>query len=120
MSSISPDQARQWLLETFPGAWEDFPFGPGSRVFKNAKGKMFAVLSDESATGFRVTAKLTHDEAAEVLLFPFVRVAPYLGRHGWITVEVHQEAEWDLARDWVARSWELVTHGKKATPPSPQ
>lgn len=99
------------MLGQFPGAWEDFPFGPGERVFKNAKGKMFALMN-ENQGGFRVTMKLTPDEAEEARVLPFVDRAAYVGRYGWVTVSVAGDGEWELAQDWVSRSWELVTSAR--------
>ena len=46
-------------------------------------------------------------------LLPFVDRAPYLGRYGWVTVRVADEAQWDLAQDWVATSWGLIGGGAK-------
>ncbi len=110
--AVSPEAARQWLLETFPAAWEDFPFGPGTRTFKNARGKLFALMTDEAPGAFRITMKLGRDAADEALVLPFVSIAPYVGRHGWVTVQVEQPPEWELAQEWVARSWELVSNAR--------
>src|SRR5690606_28358600 len=62
--------ARAWVLETFLGSREDFPFGPAQRVFKNARGKMFVLMSDESGSGFRITMKLGREEAEEARMLP--------------------------------------------------
>ena len=116
MDSVRPEDARAWILGTFPGAWEDFPFGPGTRVFKNGKGKLFVLITDEADHAFRVTVKLGREGAAEALMLPFVSVAPYLGRHGWVTVQVEQAPEWEIASDWIGTSWGLVGPGKPAKP----
>ncbi len=107
------DEAREWILATFPAAREEFPFGPGTRVFKNAKGKMFALMTDEEPGRFRVSVKLTEAEADEARVLPFVHRAPYLGRYHWVAVHIEQAAEWDIAQDWVSRSWELIAGGAK-------
>lgn len=101
--------ARQWCLATFAGTREEWPFGPGTRVFKTPAGKMYALLSDESPAGFRVSLKLTPEEAEEALLLPFVRPAPYMARNHWVTVEVRGDPEWEATQTWIRRSWELVS-----------
>ncbi len=98
---------RAFALE-FDGAREDFPWEWGHPVFKTAKGKIFVMATPEG-DGFRMSLKLTLDEASEALTFPFVSVAPYVGRYGWVSVAVHSDAEWDIAIPWIRRSYDLVT-----------
>jgi predicted DNA-binding protein (MmcQ/YjbR family) len=98
---------RAFCLD-FPGAFEDHPFGPDP-VFKAANRKIFAFCGSGKHSGLSFSVKLTPEEAAEALILPFVSVAPYVGRHGWISVRLDSELEWDIAREWVRRSFELVT-----------
>jgi predicted DNA-binding protein (MmcQ/YjbR family) len=104
------DQVRQLCL-AYPGAYEDNPWGDGP-VFKNARGKIFVFTSGDRDP-FGMTVKLTHEEQAEALNLPFVRVAAYVGRHGWVTVTIPGEFEWEVALPWIARSYDLVSGAAK-------
>jgi predicted DNA-binding protein (MmcQ/YjbR family) len=105
---VTLDELRALAL-AFPGAAEEYPFGGDTAVFKAANRKMFVLASVDPSQPLRVTVKLTPEEASEALLFPFVSVAAYLGRHGWVTARVSAGAEWEIARPWVERSHALVT-----------
>ncbi|MBM3457161.1 MAG: MmcQ/YjbR family DNA-binding protein [Armatimonadetes bacterium] len=82
-----------------PGAWEDHPWG--ETVYKWKK-KVFAFLGPRDAPS--VTVRPTENREA-LLSLPFVRVAPYVGRYGWVTVEIADEAAWELARELVDQSY---------------
>ena len=102
---------------TFEGAYEDHPFGDDSTVFKNDKGKIFTWCHVDGEMPLDITMKLTPDEAEEALMFPFVSVARYLGRYGWVSTAVSTPEELEIAMDWVARSYELVA---KTSPRKPR
>ena len=95
------------LCLAYDGVYEDFPWSHETPVFKNAKGKIFAMSGVEGRT-LRVTVKLTPDEGAEAMMLPFVEKAAYVGRFGWVSVTVAGESEWEIAEPWVRRSYELV------------
>jgi predicted DNA-binding protein (MmcQ/YjbR family) len=98
------------------GAWEDHPWGPESTVLKTAAGKMFVVCSEDEAGTVSATVKLTPDEGGAALSLPFVGVAKYVGRYGWVTAHVSNEPELDITLGWVRRSHEIVngrgSHGR--------
>ncbi len=102
------EQLRKLAL-AFPGAYEDWPWGDEDPVFKAANKKVFAMTGHDAEGVLKVTVKLSPDEAEAALLLPFVSVAAYVGRHGWVTARVEQEVEFDIATEWVGRSHELVT-----------
>ncbi|MCA9831647.1 MAG: MmcQ/YjbR family DNA-binding protein [Dehalococcoidia bacterium] len=91
----------------FADAYADYPWGHESPVFKNAKGKIF-VFSGEDERGFHITVKLSPEEGEEAMLLPFVSRAAYVGRFGWVTVQIVSETEWEIAHSWIDRSYELV------------
>lgn len=62
---------------------------------------------DEGAT--TLTLKLTPGESEAALLLPFVSVAAYVGRYGWVTAAVTNEVEWEIVHPWISHSYELVT-----------
>jgi len=93
----------------FPGAFEDFPFGPETSVFK-VEGKMFA-LSRLKASPLRVSLKC-EPELAEQLRgsYPDAVTAGYhLNKRHWNTVLCAGGSVSDsLLRDMVEDSYDLV------------
>mgnify|MGYP001279530874 FL=1 len=105
-------QARDLAL-SLDGAWEDFPWEPGHPVYKNDRGKIFLMLSERGEGATSLTLKLAPEESEAALLLPFVSVAAYVGRYGWVTASVTNEVEWEIARPWILRSYELVTRPRR-------
>lgn len=101
-------QARDIAL-SLEGAWEDFPWEPDHPVYKNAKGKIFLMLGQRDEGATTLTLKLTPEESEAALLLPFVSVAAYVGRYGWVTAAVTNEVEWEIVHPWISHSYELVT-----------
>jgi len=106
---VSYLQHARALALSFDGAWEDYPWEPTNPVYKTAKGKIFLFAGEREDGAATLTVKLTPDEGAAALLLPFVSIAPYVGRYGWVTATVATDVEWDIASPWVERSYELVT-----------
>ena len=88
---------------SFPGAFEDYPWG--DVVYKVAA-KMFAAIGGREV--LQVTVKAAPADADVLVQLPFVARARYLGRHGWVTVTVADEAALDLTHELVATSYDLV------------
>jgi predicted DNA-binding protein (MmcQ/YjbR family) len=105
------DRIRALAL-SFPETYEDEPWG--HPVFKVADNRMFAAIS--SASPVRLTVKLTAEEREIAMLLPFVSVARYVGRYGWITAEVTDADSLDAALEWVRESYWLKApaHLRKA------
>ena len=72
------------LALSFPETYEDSPWG--HPVFKVGANKMFATMGNGEP--LQVTLKLTSEERQVALELPFVRVAAYVGRYGWVTATV--------------------------------
>ena len=86
--------------------WGDHP------TFR-VRGKNF-VFSDQAATN--LSLKLPKDEAAAVVATD-PRAAPSgygLGRHGWISLTVGPDADWQQLEEWVRTSYTLVAPKKLA------
>lgn len=84
-------------------AWE------GEPTFR-VRGKNF-IFTNQEATG--ITVKLPADEAeAVVATDPAATPTGYgLGRHGWVSVELPEDASeerWGQVREWVRTSYQLV------------
>ena len=97
------DRIRELAL-SFPDACEDSPWG--FPVFKVGANKLFALMSvGESA--IELTLKLTAEEREVTQLLPFVRRASYVGRYGWITATISDEATLEPALEWLRESYWL-------------
>jgi predicted DNA-binding protein (MmcQ/YjbR family) len=97
------DRVRALAL-SFPETYEDSPWG--HPVFKVGNNKMFAAMSnaDDPLT---LTVKLTPEEREIALTLPYVRVAAYVGRYGWVTAEVRDNESLENALEWLRESYWL-------------
>ena len=83
-------------------------------MFKVADNRMFAAMSAEGEDVLRVTVKLTAEEREIAMLLPFVSVARYVGRYGWVTAAVTDEETLEAALEWVRESyWLKAPHDQK-------
>jgi len=86
-----------------PDAVEDHPWG--ETVFK-VRGKVFAFLgmSDRAS----VTVKPHADDLDGLLALPFIERAPYIGRYGWVSVQIADDAALELAQELIDTSFEII------------
>ena len=92
------------LALSLPETYEDSPWG--HPVFKVGNNKMFAAISNVEDP-LTVTMKVTPEEREIALSLPYVRVAAYVGRYGWITAEVTDEESCENALEWLRESYWL-------------
>lgn len=80
--------------------WEDHP------TFR-VRDKIFVIAS---ASGDGITVKATKDDQeALVATHPRVTVAAYVGRHGWVSVDLKGSGlDWALVEDLVLDSYRLI------------
>jgi predicted DNA-binding protein (MmcQ/YjbR family) len=97
-------QAVRRLALSFPKTYEDEPWG--HPVFKVADNRMFAAMGNDPDP-LAVTVKLTAEEREVATLLPFVRVARYVGRYGWITADVTDDESLTAVLEWVRDSYWL-------------
>ena len=93
------------LALSFPETYEDRPWGDFP-VFKVRDNKVFGWMVVE-ADAVRVTLKLTPEEREIAHLLPYVSIARYVGRYGWITAEVTDEESLEAALEWLRESYWL-------------
>ena len=93
------------LALSFPEAYEDRPWGDFP-VFKVGQNKVFGWAIEEEGV-VRVTVKLTPEEREIAHLLPYVSVARYVGRYGWITATVTDEESLAAALEWLRESYWL-------------
>lgn len=101
--------ALQTYCLAFPGAVEEYPW---NEVAYKVKGKGFAFTSGDRPT-LVVTVKVDPDSRPVLLQQPGVSVAQYVGRFGWLTVQITDDATFDLAREMIAQSHALVSKKRK-------
>ena len=99
------EDIRAYCLD-LPDAWEDYPWG--DIVYKIGT-KMFASLGGDDTTN--VTVKATPEDAEILVQAPHIEVAPYVGRYGWVTVAVVDEAALDQVMALISMSYDLVHRG---------
>ncbi len=116
MTAAEVEDAVRRKALTLPGAYEDRPWG--HPVFKLPPNGVFVFMS-EGSDPVRVTVKLDAEEREAALTQPFISVAKYVGRYGWVTVDVVDADVLTMVLDWVAESWWLkatVTQRKLLEP----
>jgi predicted DNA-binding protein (MmcQ/YjbR family) len=69
---------------------------------------MFAAGGENS-----VTVKSTVEKQAVLIQQPNIEKAAYVGRFGWVTVSVTNDADLDLAFDLIDESYDLVSSKSK-------
>jgi predicted DNA-binding protein (MmcQ/YjbR family) len=106
--SAGYEQFRAICL-SLPETTEVFVEEWGHPTFRvGPKGKMFASCAPEDAERFSLGLKV--DKAHQQALIHTegrVKVAAYVGKHGWITVDASGAVDWDEIRDWVLESYRL-------------
>jgi predicted DNA-binding protein (MmcQ/YjbR family) len=112
MRYVNPKRAAQrirTLALSFPRAYEDEPWG--HPVFKVANNKMFASMSVDTDV-VRLSVKVTPEERELALQMPFVEIAPYVGRYGWIMALVSDDESLEHALEWLRESYWLNAPAK--------
>jgi len=105
---VTVAQLRKLCL-SFPGAYEDFPFGPETSVFKVEK-KLFAISALDSSP-LNVSVKCEPELAEELRgAYPDAVVPGYhLNKRHWNTVICEGGAVSDaMVRDMVEDSYDLI------------
>jgi predicted DNA-binding protein (MmcQ/YjbR family) len=92
------------LALSWPLAYEDAPWG--HPVFKVGDNRLFASMSVDKAC-VHLTVKLTPEEREVARSQPNVRKAAYVGRYGWVTVDVTDEESLEPALEWLRESYWL-------------
>ena len=95
------------ICARFPGAVEDYPFGPGVAVFK-VGGRMFALVSLDADPG-SVNLKC-QPELAIALRTRYAAVRPgyHQNKRHWNTVELDGSIDDDELQEMIDHSYELV------------
>jgi predicted DNA-binding protein (MmcQ/YjbR family) len=93
-----------------PGAWEDHPWG--EIVFKfGAPGKVFAFLGIPDKA--RACVKASEEDIEEWTSLPFVKIAPYIGRFGWVVIFVTNAKSLKVAIEGIDKTYDQIAGGRK-------
>ena len=108
MSRSDPLTEMRRICLTLPETAETMTWGqPHFRV----RGKIFAGFGDHGGT-FTIGFKLEREHADAAIQDPrFVR-APYVGAHGWISMDVKGVRDWAEVRALVRESYRLIAPKK--------
>jgi predicted DNA-binding protein (MmcQ/YjbR family) len=104
---VNETEAKDYLA-SMPGAYLDYPFGPGTAVYRAANDKLFALIA-EGSEPLRISLKCDPN-LAELLRDKYESVLPgyHLNKRHWITVIVTGQLTDDDIRDLARHSFELV------------
>jgi predicted DNA-binding protein (MmcQ/YjbR family) len=99
------DSVREFCL-AFPETTERLQWGE-TLVFK-VRGKIFAMLSLETAQDSRLILKCTPELFAQLIEREGIAPSPYVGRYHWVALERLDVVRDGELRDLIQRSYELV------------
>jgi predicted DNA-binding protein (MmcQ/YjbR family) len=103
-------RALRKLCLSFPGAVEEFPFGPETSVFK-VGGKMFA-LSGLERRPLQVSLKCEPDLADQLrIAHEAINPGYHLNKRHWNTLTLDGSLPDRMVRDLVEDSYDLVVEG---------
>ncbi|MEH7883952.1 MmcQ/YjbR family DNA-binding protein [Bacillus sp. JJ1609] len=77
--------------------------GFGHNTFK-INGKSF-VISGESAKGFSLSFKSDRETQALLLQKEYFFKTPYIGHHGWVSIENPESENWDELSDLIQEAY---------------
>jgi predicted DNA-binding protein (MmcQ/YjbR family) len=107
----SPAAAIRAYALSFPGAWEDHPWGES--VAKVGK-KVFVFMGKPSGKAFGLSVKLPQS-GFEALELPFAEPTGYgLGKGGWVTATFAkiEEIPVELLEGWIEESYRTIAPKK--------
>jgi predicted DNA-binding protein (MmcQ/YjbR family) len=83
---------------TFDHPWED-------HTAWKLGGKIFCVGAEGS---HKISVKSTHDKQTALIQHPAITVADYVGRYGWVSIDIDSEDTLAIALDLIDESYDLV------------
>lgn len=93
---------------SYPGAWEDHPWGES--VYKVGK-KIFLFLGTDHDGDFGLSVKLPHSFDAALSMFSWASPTGYgLGKSGWVSAKFVRGADvpYGMLLEWVGESYRAI------------
>lgn len=101
------DELRAYCL-AFEKTEEAYPW---DHVDFRVRGKTFVFTSGDGPK-ITISAKPLPENREMFLQFPGVRVAAYVGRFGWLTMEITDQGSFEMAKDMIAESYQCIAKPK--------
>lgn len=101
------DRIRRLAL-AMPEAEEVIQFG---QPFFKVRKKPFAVYSDEA--GHQLSIKVEKASQPIFLEDPRFHKTPYIGNHGWVTLQLDPTPDWEEVEGLITGSYDFVRNAKK-------
>jgi len=109
MKTIDAFKSLKKLAKSYPGAWEDHPWG--ETVYKVGK-KVFVFMGVDRGDGsFGMSVKLPNTSEAATTMFSWCEPTGYgLGKSGWVTAhfERRDDVPVDLLKQWLDESYAAI------------
>ena len=103
-------EALRRRLAALPGATEEYPFDPDTRVFK-VGGKMFALTGVDDDPPLLSLKGSPEDNEADRAEYPAVRPGWHLNKRHWNTVTLDGSVPDDVLAEMIPASYAIVVHG---------
>lgn len=111
-SRKSPLERVRTICLSFPNTKETPTWGkPHFRVGE----KIFAGFDDGTGTPV-VGCKLEMDHAAKLVKMPGYQPASYVGKKGWVSIDLTVVTDWDDVRELITESYGLISGCVEASP----
>jgi len=91
------------------GVIEDDPWGGGHYAWK-VRGKIFAMTG---AVTPGVSIKASLEKQAMLVMHPNIEPASYVGRYGWVTVQVEDDEVLELTLGLIDEAYDSQAKGKR-------
>lgn len=109
-SDSSLTQKVRAVCLAFPGSHETPTWGkPHFRIGE----KIFAGLDDDLSV---LGCKASKQDAARLVKLPGFSPAPYVGRHGWISIDLNVVTDWQHISELIANSFEFIASSSPKQP----
>jgi predicted DNA-binding protein (MmcQ/YjbR family) len=105
MTRVNPDERFRQICLALPEAEEVFVENWGHPTFR-VRGKMFASMGTDKSPS--VAFKTDKDEREALMASGKFTVPAYVGRYGWLQLQLGAKTEWEEVEELITTSWLLT------------